>query len=161
MLLPKSPLSSHCLWNCLNNEAPGEFMLFYPFLPRDWRFPRQAWWAVPTGGYLGVVHTGQQPKRAFLLAVVVRAPCSFLECLYILASLLFIKKNFFFLPSQTMALMQRIPNPSEMVDHFSLRFFFFFHLLEAAMAPADLQRETDRICARVSSQLIISKRSFL
>ena len=98
MLLPKSPLSSHCLWNCLNNEAPGEFMLFYPFLPRDWRFPRQAWWAVPTGGYLGVVHTGQQPKRAFLLAVLVWAPCSFLECLYILVSLLFIKKkNFFFL----------------------------------------------------------------
>ena len=97
MLLPKSPLSSHCLWNCLNNEAPGEFMLFYPFLPRDWRFPRQAWWAVPTGGYLGVVHTGQQPKRAFLLAVLVRAPCSFLECLYILVSLLFIKKKFFFL----------------------------------------------------------------
>lgn len=58
--------------------------------------------------------------------------------------------------------MQRIPNPPEMVDHFSLRFFFFFfHLLEAAMAPADLQRETDRICARVSSQLTISKRSFL
>ena len=56
--------------------------------------------------------------------------------------------------------MQRIPNPSEMVDRFSLR-FFFSHLLEAAMAPADLQRETDRICARVSSQLIISKRSFL
>ena len=160
MLLPKSPLSSHCLWNCLNNEAPGEFMLFYPFLPRDWRFPRQAWWAVPTGGYLGVVHTGQQPKRAFLLAVLVRAPCSFLECLYILVSLLFIKKKFFFLPSQTMALMQRTPNPPEMVDHFSLR-FFFFHLLEAAMAPADLQRETDRICARVSSQLTISKRSFL
>lgn len=102
-------------------------MLFYPFLPRDWRFPRQAWWAVPTGGYLGVVHTGQQPKRAFLLAVLVWAPCSFLECLYILVSLLFIKKKnfFFFLPSQTMALMQRIPNPPEMVDHFSLRFFFF------------------------------------
>lgn len=74
-------------------------MLFYPFLPRDWRFPRQAWWAVPTGGYLGVVHTGQQPKRAFLLAVLVWAPCSFLECLYILVSLLFIKKKkiFFFL----------------------------------------------------------------
>ena len=96
MLLPKSPLSSHCLWNCLNNEAPGEFMLFYPFLPRDWRFPRQAWWAVPTGGYLGVVHAGQQPKRAVLLAVLVRPPCSFLECLYILVSLLVIKKIFFF-----------------------------------------------------------------
>lgn len=162
MLLPKSPLSSHCLWNCLNNEAPGEFMLFYPFLPRDWRFPRQAWWAVPTGGYLGVVHAGQQPKRAVLLAVLVQPPCSFLECLYILVSLLVIKKNFFFLPSQTMAFMQRIPNPPEMVDRFSLRFFFFFffHLLEAAMA-ADLQREMDRICARVSSQLIISKRSLL
>ena len=160
MLLPKSPLSSHCLWNCLNNEAPGEFMLFYPFLPRDWRFPRQAWWAVPTGGYLGVVHTGQQPKRAFLLAVVVRAPCSFLECLYILASLLFIKKNFFSCQVKQWLSCKEFPILLKWWTA-SAWDFFFFHLLEAAMAPADLQRETDRICARVSSQLIISKRSFL
>ena len=164
MLLPKSPLSSHCLWNCLNNEAPGEFMLFYPFLPRDWRFPRQAWWAVPTGGYLGVVHAGQQPKRAVLLAVLVRPPCSFLECLYILVSLLVIKKKIFFSCQVKQWLSCKefpvLPNGRPLQPEIFF-FLFFFHLVEAAMAPADLQREMDRICARVSSQLIISKRSLL
>ena len=100
-------------------------MLLYPFLPRYWRFPRQAWWAVPTGGYLGVVHAGQQPRRAVLLAALVRPPCSFLECLYILVSLLVIKKKIFFLAKSNNGFHAKNSQSSQMVDRFSLRFFFF------------------------------------
>lgn len=66
MLLPKSPLSSRCFWNCLNNEAPGEFVLFYPFLRRDWRSPRQAQWAAPTGGHWGWLTQSSRPRELFV-----------------------------------------------------------------------------------------------
>jgi hypothetical protein len=58
-------------------------------------------------------------QESFFFASLVWALRSFGKCLYILISLPFIF-NYFFLPRQTMVLMQRIPHPPDMVETFSL-----------------------------------------
>lgn len=98
MLLPKSPLSSHRFWNCLNNEAPREFVLFYPFLRGDGRFPRQAWWAVPTGGYPGGGSLRAAAQESSLWLLDWSGLHGAFQNVYIYWSLdLSFKKNFFFL----------------------------------------------------------------
>lgn len=158
MLLPKSPVSSHCFWNCLNNEGPRELMLFYPFLHGDWRFPRQALWAVPTGGYRGMVHTGQWPKRAFFLAILVWAPCSFLKCLYALVSLLFI--NIFF-SCQVRQWLSCKEFPTLPKWWKASACDFVFPPPRSCYGSSRFARGTERMSARVSSQRIISKHLFL
>lgn len=91
-------------------------------------------------GYLGMVHTGQWPKRAFCL-LYWSSSMQLFKNICINLFLFFLFKFFFSCQVKQWLLCKAFPTLSKWWKASACDFFFFFHLLEAAMAPADLQGE--------------------
>lgn len=94
VLLPKSPLASHCLWKCLNNEAPKELWFYEPEIP-------QAGLVAALQGDLGPLRPAPDSRpRSVRVAIQVWAPQSFFIFNVYIDWFLFllILSLFFFLP---------------------------------------------------------------
>lgn len=158
MLLPKSPLSSHCFWNCLNNEPPREFVWFDPFLRGDWRFPRQAWWAVPTKGYLGGLTRGSGQGELFVCCTGLGSMELLKIFIYTGFSSFYFLNYYYFLAKENNGSYAK--NSPSSRNGGKLQPMISFHLLEAAMAPAYLQRERKGCLPELAASSFQSPSSF-
>lgn len=110
-------------------------------------------------GYLGMVHTGQWPKRAFCL-LYWSSSMQLFKNICINLFLFFLFKFFFLAKSNNGSYAKHSP-PSQNGGKLQPVIFFFFPPPRSCYGSSRLARRTERMSARVHSQLIISKLIFL
>ena len=111
-------------------------------------------------GYLGMVHTGQWPKRAFCL-LYWSSSMQLFKNICINLFLFFLFKFFFSCQVKQWLLCKAFPTLSKWWKASACDFFFFFPPPRSCYGSSRLARRTERMSARVHSQLIISKLIFL
>lgn len=111
-------------------------------------------------GYLGMVHTGQWPKRAFCL-LYWSSSMQLFKNICINLFLFFLFKFFFLAKSNNGSYAKHSPPSQNGGKLQPVIFFFFFPPPRSCYGSSRLARRTERMSARVHSQLIISKLIFL